>query len=320
MLAGGLKAVWKAVKKGCNWWESPWGKGRVWCGDGGDVQIQCHYCSQVQFYVTVKLIAVPIPPLALLFLPFPLHQIWHCCHSSLNWFCSLSQWKTTNYCFRWVIFHQISSCSLCACINCQICCQGGDRNAWPCPRGGKTAVKWVSYNMKLHPWLRVPSWERWERQEMWAIVRAQQQRTGSKGGQVGGKEQATGEKIWQKHLRQGGSRILSSLKKGKTKMKSFDGKICCSASGRERWAALRRYLSKQCMEQFCLCRRWTGWLWLGFPEKTLPNFSIQSLFSLIWGRTGWAWPTKAVGNVLFDFWDKSRVRTAGAGTVLFISD
>lgn len=135
------------MKKGCNWWESPWGKERVWCGDEGDVQIQCHYCSHVRFFVTVKLIAVPIPPLALLFLPVPLHQIWHCRHSSLNWLCSLSQWKTSNYCFQWVVFHQISSCSLSACINCQICCKGGDGNAWPCPRGGKITVKWVSYNM-----------------------------------------------------------------------------------------------------------------------------------------------------------------------------
>ena len=145
------------MKKGCNWWESPWGKERVWCGDGGVVRIQCHYWSQVQFYVMVKLIAVPIPSLALLFLPFPLHQIWHCHQSSLNWFCSLSQWKTSNYWFWWVVFHQISSSSFCACINCQICCKGGDGNAWPSPRGGKTAVKRVSYNMKLNPWLRVPS-------------------------------------------------------------------------------------------------------------------------------------------------------------------
>lgn len=144
MLAGEFKAVWKAAKEGCNWWEFPWGKERVWCGSGGAVQIQCHHCSQVWLYVIVKLIAVPIPPLTLLFLPFPLLQIWRCCHSSPDWFCSLNQWKTSNYCFQWGIFHQIRSASLCACLNCQICSKRGDGNAWPCHKGKESAVKWFT--------------------------------------------------------------------------------------------------------------------------------------------------------------------------------
>lgn len=52
-----------------------------------------------------------------------------------------------------------------------------------------------------------------------------------------------------------------------------------------------------------------GWV---FPKLLHPK-SFQA-------EQAGVWPTKEVGNLLFDFWDKSRVGTAGAGTELLISD
>lgn len=232
MLAGEFKAVWKAEKEGCNWWESPWGKERVWCGGGRVVEIQCHYCSQVWLYVTVKLIAVPIPPLALLFLPFPLLQIWHCCCSSLNWFCSLSQWKTSSYCFQWGIFHQISSTSLCAYINCQICSR----------REGMRMPGHVTAERRLL----------WNGSALTTLVKS-----------------CTQLKEMQK--KRNSQQYSFPTKKGKTKPESPDDAICCSASDNVRWTPQGGNFQSSIRNNFASAGdRLNGFCWI-FPKILHPK-------------------------------------------------
>lgn len=142
------------VKKGCDWWESPGARGEPCVGTEGHLDTTLLLFPGVVLCYTETESCPRRPPSPGSFM---FYRIWRCCRGRLNWWCSLIQLKTSNYCFRWVVFHQISSSLLAACISCQICCDRGVEMHGSVLREGRPLLNVASCDAKLHPCLITPS-------------------------------------------------------------------------------------------------------------------------------------------------------------------